>query len=170
LDEETQRLGKKTDSEAEDNAGVAAHVIFAAVGAYTALLFVVAWVADRPVGARRRSQDTEGRGAYWAVYGLSIAVYCTSWTFYGAVGTAEARGLEFLPIYLGPALVFSFFFPVVARLVARGKETGTTSIADFLSAHYGRARGLAALVTLVAVIGALPYIALQLKSVAATFA
>ncbi|MEL7488430.1 MAG: hybrid sensor histidine kinase/response regulator, partial [Pseudomonadota bacterium] len=113
-----------------------------------------------------------GRGARSAdtiVYGLSLAVYCTSWTFFGAVGTAQTRGWEYLPIYLGPMIVFSIGRPVLWRLLEMGKARNTTSIADFISVHYGKSRRLAALVTLIAVVGALPYIALQLKSVSTTF-
>ncbi|MEM8988133.1 MAG: PAS-domain containing protein [Pseudomonadota bacterium] len=143
---------------------MAAPIIIGSVLAYTALLFAIAYWGDR------REASSSFTPRYWAVYGLSFAVYCTSWTFYGAVGTAEARGWEYLPIYLGPLIVFSVGLPVVTRMVEIGKRIHTTSIADFLSAHYGKSQALAALVAAIAVIGALPYIALQLKSVTTTFA
>jgi Na+/proline symporter len=131
--------------------------------AYTGLLFAIAYLADR----RRLSDPSARRNII--VYGLSIAVYCTSWTFYGAVGTAEARGWEYLPIYLGPAIIFSAGYPLLSRMVEIGKRIHTTSIADFLSAHYQKSQALAALVASIAVVGAIPYIALQLKSVATTY-
>lgn len=137
-------------------------IIIGSILVYAAILFVIAYWADQQDEAR-----THNNGAL--IYGLSLAVYCTSWTFYGAVGTAETRGWEYLPIYLGPFLVFSIGRPLVWRMLETGKSMHTTSIADFISAHYGKSRRLAALVTLIAVIGALPYIALQLKSVATTF-
>ncbi|MEO1015773.1 MAG: PAS-domain containing protein [Pseudomonadota bacterium] len=131
---------------------------------YTGLLFAIAYWAESRGDATRLSNRSP------LVYGLSFAVYCTSWTFYGAVGTAETRGWEFLPIYLGPALAFSVGLPAMRRLVVAGKRFNSTSIADFLSAHYQKSRAVAATVTVIAVIGAAPYIALQLKSVATTFA
>ncbi len=138
-------------------------IIFGSVLAYTGLLFAIAYWADR----RRQADPSARRNTL--VYGLSIAVYCTSWTYYGAVGTAEARGWEYLPIYLGPAIVFSVGYPLLSRMVEIGKRIHTTSIADFLSAHYQKSQALAALVAFIAVVGAIPYIALQLKSVATTY-
>ena len=107
------------------------------------------------------------RAQSW-VYGLSLGVYCTSWTFYGAVGTAVSSGWHFLPIYLGPILLFTFGYGIVARTLQLGKSQHSTSIADFLSARYGKSGGVAALVTIIATIGLLPYVALQLKSVGQT--
>ncbi len=127
---------------------------------YVGLLFGVAWLGDRrPLYP----------GRDWLrplVYSLALAVYCSSWTFYGAVGTAAKSGLGFLPIYLGPILLFLFFWRILERLVLVAREQGTVSIADFLAARYGRAQNIAALVTLIAVIAAIPYIALQFKAVA----
>ncbi|MBD3729143.1 MAG: PAS-domain containing protein [Sphingomonadales bacterium] len=105
-----------------------------------------------------------------AVFGLSLAVYCTSWTFYGAVATAVSSGLGFLPIYLGPILMFLFFPRFIERVLQVGKAQHSTSIADFLSARYGKSAWVAALVTIIALFGALPYMALQLKSVSQTLA
>lgn len=137
-------------------------IIVGSIVLYAVVLFALAWRADRHGGGQNRNYDT-------VVYGLSIAVYCTSWTFYGAVGTAQTRGWEYLPIYLGPFIIFSIGRPILWRLLEMGKANNTTSIADFISTHYGKSRRLAALVTFIAVIGALPYIALQLQSVATTF-
>ncbi|MBW8311685.1 MAG: hybrid sensor histidine kinase/response regulator [Rhizobium sp.] len=127
---------------------------------YVGLLFGVAWLGDRkPLYP----------GRDWLrpiVYSLALAVYCSSWTFYGAVGTAAKSGLGFLPIYLGPILLFLFGWRILERLVLVAREQSTVSIADFLAARYGRAQNIAAMVTLVAVIAAIPYIALQFKAVA----
>lgn len=100
------------------------------------------------------------------VYGLSLAVYCTSWTFFGGVGTAATAGLDYLPIYLGPILLFTLGFGLIRKILAQAKAQHSTSIADFLSARYGKSASLAALVTVIASCGTLPYMALQLESVA----
>ena len=125
---------------------------------YVCLLFAVAYAGDQraPVGARLRP----------LVYALALAVYCSSWTFYGAVGTAAREGLAFLPIYLGPLLMMLFGWRMLERLVLISGEQRIVSIADFLSSRYGRAPGLAALVATVAVVAAVPYLALQFKAVA----
>ena len=127
---------------------------------YVGLLFGVAWLGDRrPLYP----------GRDWlrpVVYSLALAVYCSSWTFYGAVGTAAKSGLGFLPIYLGPILLFLFAWRILERLVLVAREQSTVSIADFLAARYGRAQNIAAMVTLIAVIAAIPYMALQFKAVA----
>ncbi|KPP93864.1 PAS-domain containing protein [Erythrobacter sp. HL-111] len=133
----------------------------AAATLYLAGLFWLAAVRDR------QPREENARGAGW-VYGLSLAVYCTSWTFYGGVGTAASAGLEYLPIYLGPILVFTLGFGLVRRILAQSKAQHSTSIADFLSARYGKSAGVAAAVTVIATIGALPYMALQLRSLGAS--
>lgn len=131
---------------------------------YVALLFALAFLSDR-----RARTGRPGLLASPVVYTLSIAVYCTSWTFYGAVGTASRNGLEFLPIYLGPTVVFIGWWTVLRKLVRISKTHRITSIADFISSRYGKSGRLAVVVTLFAVVGTTPYIALQLKAVAATF-
>jgi len=100
-----------------------------------------------------------GRGVDWValVYALSLAIYCTSWTFYGSVGRAVTSGLDFALIYVGPAVVMIFALPLMRRMVTVAKRQNVTSIADFLGARYGRSRGVAVLATLIAVIGAMPY-------------
>ncbi len=129
--------------------------------AYVGILFGIAYVGDRR--SRRPGKKTSpGRPL---VYSLTLAVYCTSWTFYGAVGTAASSGWQFLPIYIGPILVFLFGFDLLTRIVNISKRQNLTSIADFIAARYGRAHSIAVLVTCMAVIGTVPYIALQLKSV-----
>ena len=99
------------------------------------------------------------------IYALSLAVYCTSWTFYGSVGRAATDGGGFLAVYLGPALLFVFGRPVLARIIRTAKAHHSTSIADLISARHGNSRILARLVTVIAVIGILPYISLQLKAI-----
>src|SRR6187402_2727012 len=104
------------------------------------------------------------------VYSLALAVYCSSWTFYGAVGTAAREGLAYLPIYVGPLLLFVFGFGLLERLVLVARQRNITSIADFIAARFGKSHGLAALVAVIAVVAVIPYIALQFKAVAMSFA
>jgi Na+/proline symporter/signal transduction histidine kinase len=127
--------------------------------AYVGLLFTVAWLGERHPGL------AQGPRLRPAVYALALAVYCSSWTFYGAVGTAARTGLGFLPIYLGPILLLLFGWRLLERLVLASGKHRIVSIADFLSSRYGRARGLAAVVAVLAVIAAIPYFALQFKAV-----
>ncbi len=127
---------------------------------YVALLFGLAHYGDR------RPLYPQHAGLRPLVYGLALAVYCSSWTFYGAVGSAVHDGWSYLPIYLGPILLFVFFIGILRRLVQVAREQSITSIADFLGSRYGKSQGLAALATLIALIAAVPYLALQLKAVA----
>ncbi len=136
-------------------------VALAIAALYSAGLFLLAVQGDRGRFAINPQQMS------W-IYGLSLAVYCTSWTFYGAVGTAVANGWHFLPIYLGPILLFTVGYKLVARTLRLGKAHHSTSIADFLSTRYGKNGAVAALVTIIATVGLLPYVALQLKSVGQT--
>ncbi|HYE43579.1 MAG TPA: hybrid sensor histidine kinase/response regulator [Caulobacteraceae bacterium] len=131
-------------------------LVLALVAGYMAVLFAVAWRSERPGVSRRRLGP-------WA-YALSLAIYCTSWTYYGAVGTAARNGWEYLPIYIGPALGILLFWPVWRRIGAAVKRENIGSIADFLSSRYGKSQTLGALVACVAIVGSLPYIALQLRS------
>jgi Na+/proline symporter/nitrogen-specific signal transduction histidine kinase len=134
-------------------------VIATAVG-YVGLLFVLAYLGDRRARANTKSFLHSP-----AVYTLSISVYCTSWTFYGAVGNAARSGLEFLTIYLGPTLVFVGWWFLLRRLVRISHNQRITSVADLLSSRFGKSNRLAVLITCIAVIGIAPYIALQLKAV-----
>jgi hypothetical protein len=104
------------------------------------------------------------------VYSLALAVYCSSWTFYGAVGTAVSNGWAYLPIYLGPILLFVFFSGILRAAHAHRPRAVITSIADFIGSRYGKSQGLAALVTVIALIAAVPYLALQFKAVAMSIA
>lgn len=124
---------------------------------YLGLLFLIAWYGDK-----RQSWLAKWRP--W-IYSLSIAVYCTSWTFYGTVGQASNNPWAFLPIYIAPILVFTLGWRVLARLIITAKREHITSIADFIAARYGKSQGLAVVVTLIAVAGILPYIALQLRGI-----
>ena len=130
---------------------------------YVTLLFAIARWGDN-VEQRRFSALSRS-----LIYSLTLAVYCTSWTFYGAVGSAADDGWVYLPIYLGPMLVILFGWPMISRIVAISKRQNLTSIADFIAARYGKAQSLAVLVTVIATIGSVPYIALQFKAVTAGF-
>lgn len=130
---------------------------------YVGLLFVVAYAGDRrPLYPRQPRLRP-------IIYSLALAVYCSSWTFYGAVGTAARDGLAYLPIYLGPILLFLFGFGLLSRLLQVVRQRNITSIADFIAARFGKSHGLAALVAVIAVIAVVPYIALQFKAVAMSF-
>jgi len=129
--------------------------------AYAALLFGVAWWGDR------HPQYSQGRT--WlrpVVYSLSLAVYCSSWTFYGAVGTAARTGIGYFAIYLGPLLMLLFGWRILERLALIAQTQSTVSIADFIAARYGRSQRLAAMVSVIALVAAVPYLALQYKAVA----
>lgn len=129
---------------------------------YLGLLFALATYGDRRADQGRSLI----RSPY--VYTLSLGVYCTAWTFYGSVGLASREGLDFLPVYLGPTLAALLFGFLVLKMLRITKVYGITSIADFVAARYGKSGALAGLVTVVAVLGAIPYIALQLKAIASS--
>ena len=138
-------------------------LLFACLG-YVALLFGIAFYVDR--------RARQGKLAWLRsplVYTLSISVYCTSWTFYGAVGSAARNGLEFVTIYLGPTLVFIGWWWLLRKLVRIGRMHRITSIADLISSRYGKSSSLAVLVTLISVTAITPYIALQLQSVTRSY-
>ena len=99
------------------------------------------------------------------IYALTLAVYCTSWTFFGSVGLASRSGLDFLPIYIGPIIVLVLFYPFVLRVIRLAKSQNITSVADFVASRYGKSEKVAAVVAVIAVVGVTPYIALQLKAV-----
>lgn len=136
-------------------------LVLSVLAAYVAVLFAAAAWGD----ARARRLDASAPRRAW-LYGLSLGVYCTSWTFYGAVGEASRNGWDYLPIYLGPALVFLFGFAIVRRLVELGRRYDTASIAEFLSARYGKSRAVGALAAGGLLLAVIPYLALQLKGAA----
>ena len=138
-------------------------LLFVCLG-YVALLFALAFYVDR------RARQGHAR---WIqspiIFTLSISVYCTSWTFYGAVGSAARNGLEFITIYLGPTLVFIGWWWLLRKLVRIGRVHRITSIADLISSRYGKSPSIAVLVTLIALLATTPYIALQLQSVTRSY-
>ncbi|MGE5338192.1 MAG: sodium:solute symporter family transporter [Gemmatimonadota bacterium] len=139
-------------------------LVLAASFAYLLLLFLVAWWADRRAFAGRSVI-----GNAW-VYALSMAVYCTAWTYFGSVGRAASSGVWFLPIYLGPTLAMVVAWMVVRKMIRIARTYRITSIADFVASRYGKSPLLAGLVTLITVVGIVPYIALQLKAIASGYA
>lgn len=130
---------------------------------YLSVLFGIAYYGDR--------RAVEGRSiiANPTIYALSLAVYATTWTFYGSVGRAASTGVGFLPIYLGPTLMTALWWLVLRKLIRISKTNRVTSIADFIGSRYGKSSLLAGLVTVIAVIGIIPYIALQLKAVSSSY-
>lgn len=138
--------------------------LVAVVLIYVGILFVIAQIAERSAKA----------GRSWtyhsSIYSLGLAVYCTTWTYYGSVGKASTEGMLWVTIYLGPTLAM-MLAPVILRNIVRIKARHkVTSIADFISARYGKSQAVAALVTVMLLVGIIPYIALQLKAVTGTFA
>jgi len=136
-------------------------IIIIAFG-YVFALFLIAYTSDK---YKPRVIPPNQKAL---VYSLALAIYCTSWTFYGAVGSASVSGWGYLPIYLGPILVFTVGWPLMRRFVRVGHEQNTTSISDFIATRYGKSQIIAAIVTVIAVIAIIPYIALQLKAVTAS--
>ncbi len=139
-------------------------LVIAASFAYLLMLFAVAAWADR-----RALQGRSVIGNAW-VYALSMGVYCTAWTYFGSVGRAAATGVWFLPIYLGPTLGMVLAWAVLRKMIRIARTYRITSIADFIASRYGKSRALAGLVTLIALVGVVPYVALQLKAVASGYA
>lgn len=131
--------------------------------AYVGLLFAIAYYGDK------RADAGCSIIANPYIYTLSLAVYCTSWTFYGSVGRAATTGIGFLPIYLGPTLMAALWWYVLLKMVRISKAHRITSIADFIGSRYGKSHLLGGLVTIIAVLGIVPYIALQLKAISASF-
>jgi Na+/proline symporter/signal transduction histidine kinase len=126
---------------------------------YLCGLFAIAHYGDM---SGRRIMSSRARPL---IYALTLAVYCTSWTFFGSVGLASSRGLDFLPIYIGPILVVGLGFPLILRIARIAKGQNITSVADFVGARFGKSENVAALVALICVAGVIPYIALQLKAI-----
>ena len=131
--------------------------------AYLSLLFGVAYYADK--------QRDKGKSlvANPYIYSLSLAVYCTAWTFYGSVGKAAESGLGFMPVYLGPALIALTWWVLLRKIVHTAKQNNLNSIADFVSSRFGKSSALGAIVTVGVLIGIMPYTALQLKAISSTF-
>jgi Na+/proline symporter/nitrogen-specific signal transduction histidine kinase len=138
-------------------------VIIAVSLLYLGLLFAIAYYGDKRADAGRSIIATPH------VYALSIAVYCTSWTFFGSVGRAVSSGVGFLPIYLGPTLTFILGWMVIRKVIRISKVNRITSIADFIASRYGKSFALGSVVSIIAVVGILPYISLQLKAISTSF-
>src|SRR5512134_1535563 len=137
-------------------------ILFASFG-YLGLLFAIATYGDR------RAERGRSIIANPWIYSLSLAVYCTTWTFYGSVGRAASSGIGFLPIYLGPTLVVGLWWFVLRKIIRISKAYRITSIADFVASRYGKSQVLGGLVTVIAVLGVIPYISLQLKAISGSF-
>src|SRR5580693_3529472 len=135
--------------------------VIAAVFGYIGFLFLVASHGDRLSPAQR------GRASA-LIYPLSLAIYCTSWTFFGSVGFAARTNVDFLAIYVGPVLMIGLCTPLLRRVIKLAKSQNITSIADFIGARYGKSQAVAATVALIAIIGSVPYIALQLKAMSSS--
>jgi len=138
------------------------NLFFIVVG-YLLLLFTLAYYAER----KEKRGKSVANNPY--VYSLSLAVYCTSWTFYGSVGKAATSGLSFLTTYLGPTLMASLWLIVLRKVVKIAKANRITTISDFIASRYGKSLLLSALVTIVAVVGIAPYLGLQIKAIISTF-
>ncbi len=132
--------------------------------AYLLLLFAVAHFGDR-----RADQGRSIIANPWT-YALSLAVYCTAWTYFGSVGRAASGGVWFLPIYLGPTLGFALSWLIILKMIRIAKAYRITSIADFIASRYGKSHLLGGLVSVIAVVGTVPYIALQLKAISSGYA
>lgn len=130
---------------------------------YIALLFLIAWRGDVRAHLKGPAQRRP------IVYSLTLAVYCSSWTFFGSVGDATVHGWRYLAIFAGPVLTFLLFWPAFNKMIRVAKRQNVTSIADFIASRYGKSQRLAAFCALAALIAALPYLALQLKAMAASF-
>jgi Na+/proline symporter/signal transduction histidine kinase len=132
--------------------------------AYLGVLFAIAYYGDK------RSEAGRSIIANPYIYAFSLAVYCTTWTFYGSVGRAASSGIGFLPVYLGPTLAVALWWYVMRKIIRISKTYRITSIADFIASRYGKSQVLGGLVTVIAVIGVIPYISLQLKAISGSFA
>ena len=126
---------------------------------YVGLLF---WIASY---AERRSKDGRSLVNNPYIYALSLAVYCTAWTYYGSVGRAATSGIGFLPIYLGPTIMAPLWIIVLRKIVLISKAQRITSIADFISSRYGKSTWMGVLASVLAVFAVIPYIAIQLKAI-----
>jgi PAS domain S-box-containing protein len=138
-------------------------IVIAIILSYGGFLFLIAlWV-------ERRAAKGKSPANHPVIYSLSLAVYCTAWTYYGSVGIAATSGMLFLTIYLGPTILMVLWWTLLRKLVRIKNMQRITSIADFISARYNKSEIIAALVTLIALVGIMPYIALQLKAILFTF-
>jgi Na+/proline symporter/signal transduction histidine kinase len=140
------------------------YFLFLFILGYLSILFLIAYYAEK----KEKAGKSIVSNPY--VYALSLAVYCTSWTFYGSVGKAATSGFSFLTIYLGPTLIASLWWIILRKMISIAKKNRITTISDFIGSRYGNSISLSALVTIVAVIGITPYLGLQIKAIMRTFA
>lgn len=140
-----------------------AWIIAAVAAAYLGLLFAIAYRGDKAAAVGHSLIANP------YVYSLSLAVYATAWTFYGSVGRAADSGIGFLPIYLGPTVMAALWWVVLRKIIRIAKDNRITSLADFISSRYGKSAALAGLVTVIAVVGVIPYVSLQLKAISTSF-
>jgi Na+/proline symporter/signal transduction histidine kinase len=137
------------------------YILFIIIVSYLAALFFIAYVAEKNAKSKWVNNSV--------VYTLSLAVYCTAWTYYGSIGIAANSGVNFLPIYLGPVIAAPLWILLLRKIIRISKQQKISSIADFISLRYGNNRFLGALVTIVCLMAIVPYISLQLKAVSETF-
>src|ERR1700760_407893 len=135
--------------------------VIATAFSYIGLLFFVAHYGDR------LSPTQRGRFSAY-IYPLSLPIYCPSWACFGSVGFATRTSVDFLAIYVGPIVMIAFCTPLLRRVIQLAKSQNITSIADFIGARYGKSQAVAATVAVIAIIGSVPYIALQLKAMASS--
>src|SRR6476469_3140768 len=138
-------------------------VLIAIPFVYLGLLFAIAYYADQRADSGRSVISSP------YIYSLSLGVYATAWTFYGSVGRAAENGIGFLPIYIGPTLMIALWWVVMRKILRISKQNRITSLADFISSRYGKSALLGGIVTVIAVIGILPYISLQLKAISTSY-
>ena len=136
-------------------------VLLVILSVYLAILFYIAHWAEKKENSRWTNNPY--------IYSLSLAVYCSAWTYYGSIGVAANSGLNYLPIYIGPVIIIPAWIVILRKIIRISKVNKISSIADFISLRYGNSRFLGALVTMICIFGILPYIALQLKAIAETF-
>jgi Na+/proline symporter/signal transduction histidine kinase len=135
--------------------------LFSIIIVYLASLFGIAYLAEKNSKSKWVNNSV--------IYTLSLGIYCTAWTYYGSIGIAANSGINFLPIYLGPVIAAPLWIVLLRKVIRISKQHKISSIADFLSLRYGNNRFLGALVTIVCLLGIVPYISLQLKAVSETF-
>ncbi|MCL8537591.1 ATP-binding protein [Chryseobacterium gallinarum] len=135
--------------------------LFFVVLFYLALLFLVAHLAEKK------------RSKLWInnpyIYALSLAVYCTAWTYYGSIGVAATSGLNYLPIYIGPIMIIPAWIYINTRIIRISRVNKISSLADFIALRYGNSRSLSAIITIVCLLAIVPYIGLQIKAISETF-
>ena len=137
------------------------YILVIIIMCYLAVLFYIAFIAEKNAKSKWVNNPY--------IYTLSLAVYCSAWTYYGSVGMAASSGVGFLPIYLGPAIAVPIWIVLLRKIIRISKQHKISSIADFISLRYGNNRFLGALITMLCITATVPYISLQLKAVAETF-